>query len=126
GTRKVAESQPAAVPHWEGATPELRALADQVVTGILAAAEPGAAGNLFNRATLKVRSKDQKKAAAPRVLNAMFEAYDDVIGNHQKLILLTRALYQWTGYAVNYPAAPSGNDETDTKLRQSCVRQWFA
>lgn len=126
GTRKVAESQPTAVPHWEGATPELRAMADEVVTGILAAAVPDAPGYLFNRSTQKVHSKDEKKAAVPRVLNAMFECYDDVIGNHQKLILLTRALYQWTGYAVNYSAAGSGNDETDTKRRQSCIRQWFA
>ena len=73
-----------------------------------------------------MKTKDQKKAAVPRVLNAMFEAYDDVIGNHQKLIQLDRALYQWTGYAVNYPAAPSGNVENDTKRRQSCIRQWFA
>tara|TARA_R110002096_G_scaffold17148_5_gene59184 strand:- start:628 stop:1779 length:1152 start_codon:yes stop_codon:yes gene_type:complete len=126
GTRKVAESKPTALPHWDKATPELRALADEVVAGILAAAVPDAPGALFNRATNKVKTKDQKKAAVPRVLNAMFEAYDDVIGNHQKLIQLDRALYQWTGYAVNYPAAPSGNVENDTKRRQSCIRQWFA
>ncbi|MFT4514882.1 MAG: hypothetical protein ACI89X_000051 [Planctomycetota bacterium] len=128
GTRKVAESKPTAVPHWEKATPEQRAMADEIVAGILAAAEPDAPGALFNRATNKIQSsdKDGKKATVPRVLNAMFEAYGDVIGNHQKLILLDRALYQWTGYAVNYPSRPTGNNETDTKLRQSCIRQWFA
>ena len=126
GTRKVAESQPAAVPHADSATPELRAMADEVVAGILAAAVPDAPGYLFNRATMKVRTKEDKKAAVPRVLNAMFDCYGDVIANHQKLILLDRAIYQWTGYAVNYPSAPTGNDEADTKRRQSCVRQWFA
>ncbi|HEB53663.1 MAG TPA: hypothetical protein ENI87_10465 [bacterium] len=126
GTRKVKESEPAPVPHYKGATPEQRALADEVTAGILAAAEPGADGRLFNRATLKVRSAEDKKAAIPRVLNAMYECYDDVVANHQRLILLDRALYQWTGYAVNYPSAPSGNTETDIKRRQSCIRQWFA
>jgi DNA-directed RNA polymerase subunit RPC12/RpoP len=125
GTRKVSESKPAAVPHWAKATPEQRALADEVVAGILAAAVPDAPGALFNRATLKVRGPESTKAAVPRVLNAMFESYSDVITNHQKLILLDRALYQWTGYAVNYPARPTGNDEADTKRRQSCIRQWF-
>lgn len=125
GTRKVSESKPAAVPHWAKATPEQRALADEVVAGILAAAVPSAPGALFNRATLKVRGPESTKAAVPRVLNAMFACYSDVITNHQKLILLDRALYQWTGYAVNYPARPTGNDETDTKRRQSCIRQWF-
>ena len=126
GTRKVAESKPTALPHWDKATPEQRTLADEIVTGILAAAAPDAPGALFNRATLKIRGEDNKKAAVPRVLNAMFECYDDVIGNHQKLILLYRALYQWTGYAVNYPSAPTGNTEADKKRRQSCIRQWFA
>ena len=125
GTRKVAESQPSALPHWKNATPEQRAMADEVVAGILAAAVPDAPGYLFNRATIKVRTKDEKKAAVPRVLNAMFEAYGDVMSNHQKLILLDRAIYQWTGFAVNYPSAPTGNNEVDQKRRQSCVRQWF-
>ena len=125
GTRKVAESQPSALAHWKNATPEQRAMADEVVAGILAAAVPDAPGYLFNRATIKVRTKDEKKAAIPRVLNAMFEAYGDVMSNHQKLILLDRAIYQWTGFAVNYPSAPTGNNEVDQKRRQSCVRQWF-
>lgn len=128
GTRKVAESTPTAVPHWDQATPEQRAMADEIVAGILAAAVPDAPGALFNRATNKIKSSDKagKKATVPRVLNAMFDVYDDVIGNHQKIILLDRALYQWTGYAVNYPARPTGNDEADKKRRQSCIRQWFA
>ncbi len=127
GTRKVTESEPTPLPHWDGATPELRTLADQVVADILRfASDPAAPGGLFNQATLRVQSDDQKKAAVPRALNAMYECYGDVIGKHEQLKLLDRALYQWTGYAVNYPPESSGDPAKDTERRRSCVRQWFA
>ncbi|MFK7740051.1 MAG: hypothetical protein AB8H80_06970, partial [Planctomycetota bacterium] len=126
GTRKVTESKPTPVPHWKDASPELRQLADEVVAGIRAAAEPDARGGMFNRAAYKIRSDEQKKAAVPRVLNALHDCYGDVIGKHQEILLLDRALGQWLGYAVNYPAMPSGDNAADTKKRQSCIRQWFA
>lgn len=127
GTREVNESAATAMPHHKDATAEQRTLADEVVADILRfATDDSAPGGLFNRATMKVRSNEDKKAVFPRVLNAMFECYPDPIANHQKLILLTRALRSWSGYAVNYSPIPSGNDEADKKLRQSCIRQWFA
>lgn len=127
GTRQVKESEPAPVPHWDKATPEQREMADKVVADIIQfARDPEAPGGLFNNATLRVRSMEQKQAAVPRVLNAMYECYSDVVANHETLILLDKALQQWTGYGVNYPRLPSGNAENDKTRRQSCIRQWFA
>jgi hypothetical protein len=126
GTRKVNESQPAAVPHWDKATPEQQAMADKIVADILASAAPDAPGGLFNRATLSVKTIEDKKAAVPRVLNAMFEHYADVTANNMKLNLLNKALVGWTGFAVNYQVEDTGDAAKDKKDRESCVRQWFA
>ncbi|HEX5052179.1 MAG TPA: hypothetical protein VFZ65_10435 [Planctomycetota bacterium] len=126
GTRKVAESQPAAVPHWEKATPEQRQKADQVVADLLRSADPEAPGGIGNKARLSVRTVDDRKATIPRVLNAMYELYGDVNGNNLKLIQLDAALREWTGFANNYARADSGDATKDKAARESCVRQWFA
>jgi len=125
GTRVVQESEPAAVPHWKGATPELRALADQVVADIIRSADNSAPASLFNRATMKVRTMEEKQAAVPRVLNAMFDRYSDVNKNNLELSQLNRALIGWTGYAVNYQV-PDKNPAKDKVERESAIRQWFA
>ncbi|MFY9343595.1 MAG: hypothetical protein WAT39_13955 [Planctomycetota bacterium] len=126
GKRKVKESKPAAVPHWDKATPAQQKLADDTVAAILEAADPQAPGALFNKATAKVRSIEDRKAVVPRVLNAMFELYGDVNGNNAKLTLLDKAVAGWTGFAVNYTALDSGNPAQDKADRESCIRQWFA
>jgi hypothetical protein len=126
GTRKVRESQPAAVPHWSKATPEQQKLADDTVAMIIAASDPAAPGNLFNKATMSIRDINDKKAVVPRVLNAMFELYGDVNGNNLKLVLLDKALAGWTGFAVNYVVLDSGDPAKDKAERESCIRQWFA
>jgi predicted Zn finger-like uncharacterized protein len=127
GTRKVAESEPRAMGHWEKATPELQKLADQVVADILFSLsnETGAAGK-FTRATLSVRTADEASAVVPRILNAMFELYADPIANNDKLSQLNKALYSIVGWSVNYQVQGSGDDAKDKAARQSCVRQWFA
>lgn len=126
GTRKVQESQPAAVPHWEQATPELQQFADAVVADVLKSAEPEAPGALLTRATLRVRSDDQRKAVVPRLLNAMYEHYGDVMANNMKLSQLNRAMVAIIGFAVNYQVEDTGNAAKDKADRESCVRQWFA
>lgn len=126
GTRKVKESQPAAVPHWEKATPEQQKKADQLVADILRSADPEAPGGLYMRAKLSVRTVDDKKSVVPRVLNAMFELYGDVNANNEKLILLDKALADFTGFAVNYEAKGTGDAAKDKIARESSIRQWFA
>lgn len=126
GTRKVAESQPTPVPHWAQATPAQQQMADKAVADILASANPEAPGGLFNRATLSIRSLEDRKAVVPRVLNAMHDLYADVNLNNQKLGLLDKALVGWTGYAVNYQVKDSGDPAKDKAARESCIRQWFA
>ncbi len=124
--RVIMESEPAAVPHWREATPELQKQADEVVAMLLQSAAPDAPGNLFNKATMTVRSLDEKKAAVPRVLNAMYELYGDVMGNNLKLSQLDRALRGWTGGGVNYDATDSTDPARDKKEREAAVRRWFA
>jgi len=126
GTRKVQESKPTPVPHWDKATPEQQAAADQIVADILASAVPDSPGGLFNRATLSVRTDEQRKAVVPRVLNAMYDCYGDTVANNMKLNLLNRAMVSFTGFAVNYQVEDSGNPAKDKAERESCVRQWFA
>jgi hypothetical protein len=126
GTRKVQESQPTPMPHWDKATPAQQAKADQIVADILASADPEAPGGLFNRATLSVQSDDDRKAVVPRVLDAMHTCYADVMANNMKLNLLNRAMVSFTGFAVNYQVEDSGNAAKDKAERESCVRQWFA
>jgi hypothetical protein len=127
GTRKVQESDPSALPHWDKATPEQRAKVDQIVADILESASHDADARLFNRATMQIRTKEDKQAAVPRVLNAMHDLYQDVNANNMKLSQLNRALGQWTGYAVNYEVSEHSTDAaTAKKRRESCIRQWFA
>ena len=113
--------------HWEKATPEQQKFADQVVADILFSVsnETGAAGK-FNRATLSVRTADEVSAVVPRILNAMFELYQDPIANNDKLSQLNKALYAIVGWSVNYQVQSTGDDAKDKAARQSCVRQWFA
>lgn len=127
GTRKVVESEPRAMGHWEKATPEQQKFADQVVADILFSVsnEPGAAAKA-NRATLSVRTADEVSAVVPRILNAMFELYADPIANNDKLSQLNKALYTIVGWSVNYQVQSTGDDAKDKVARQSCVRQWFA
>lgn len=126
GTRKVMESEPAPVPHWDKASPELRAKADQVVADVLRSADDNAPGSLFNRAIRSMSTLDERKAVVPRALNAMYELYGDVNGNVMKISQLDRALREWTGGAHNFELEGTGDPEKDKKLRQSCIRQWFA
>ncbi|MEC9049097.1 MAG: hypothetical protein VYA51_13885 [Planctomycetota bacterium] len=126
GTRTVQESKPGAMPHWEEATPEQREMADKVVADLISSADDNAPGGMFARATLKVREMADKQAAIPRVLNAMFERYEDPNAHNMELSQLNRAIATWTGYAVNYQVRSSGDAAKDKKERQSCIRQWFA
>jgi hypothetical protein len=126
GTRKVNESKPAAVPHWDKATPDMQKKADETVAKVIESANPEAAGNLFNRTVGSVQTLDEKKATVPRALNAMFELYSDVMANNMKLSQLDRALRTWTGFAVNYDPADTGDATKDKAARESSVRQWFA
>jgi hypothetical protein len=126
GTRKVSESEPSAVPHWDKATPELQKKADDTVAMVVQSADHDAPGGLFNKATMSVRTLDEKKATVPRALNAMFELYGDVMANNLKLSQLDRALRAWTGFAVNYDPSDTGDAAKDKAARQSSVRQWFA
>lgn len=126
GTRKVSEVEPRAMGHWEKATPEQQKFADQIVADILFSLsnETGAAGK-FTRATLSVRTLDEASAVVPRILNAMFELYQDPIANHEKLNHLNKALATIVGWSVNYQVQGTGDDAKDKAERQSCVRQWF-
>lgn len=126
GTRRVSEVEPRAMGHWEKATPEQQKFADQIVADILFSLsnETGAAGK-FTRATLSVRTLDEASAVVPRILNAMFELYQDPIANHEKLNHLNKALATIVGWSVNYQVQGSGDDAKDKAERQSCVRQWF-
>ena len=119
-------SKPTALPHWEEATPAQREMADKCVADIISSADDNAPGGLFNRATLKIRSMEDKQAVVPRVLNAMFERYEDPNAHNMELSQLNRAIATWTGYAVNYQVRSSGDAAKDKKERQSCIRQWFA
>ena len=126
GTRKVAESKPAAVPHWDKATPEQQAKADQIVADILRSASADAPRGLFARTLLAIDTLEAKKAAVPRVLNAMFELYADVNANNEQLTLLDRAMRDITGFSVNYESKGTNDAAKDKALRESSVRQWFA
>ncbi len=127
GTRKVAESEPRAMGHWEKATPELQKFADQVVADILfSVSNEERAGAKFTRATLSVRTADEVGATVPRILNAMFELYQDPIANNDKLSQLNKGLVAIVGWSVNYQVQSTGDDAKDKAARQSCVRQWFA
>ncbi len=126
GTRKVIESEPGPVPHWDKASPELRTKADQVVADVIRSADDSAPGNLFNRATGSMRTLDERNAVVPRALNALYELYGDVNGNVMKISQLDRALREWTGGSHNYELEGTGDAEKDKKVRQSCIRQWFA
>jgi ribosomal protein S27AE len=126
GTRKVRQSKPAPVPHYGKATPEQQKLADDVVAGLLASADPEAPGKVFNNAVDRIKSIDERKAVVPRVLNAMYELHGDVNTNNQKLSQLNRALVTFTGFAVNYQVEPSEDPAKDKAARESCVSQWFA
>jgi len=124
GTRKVIESEPGPVPHWKEASTQLRAKVDEVIAGVLLSASPD--GPPPARFTLKIRSLEERKAAVPRALNAMYELYGDVNANKMKLSQLDRALRDWTGYANNFQVRDSGDPARDKKERESCIRQWFA
>ena len=124
--RVIMESEPGAVPHWSGASPELQKKADDAVAQILQSASPDAPGNLFNKATMSIRTLDEKKAAVPRALNAMYELYGDVMGNNMKLSQLDRALRGWTGGGANYDATDSTDPARDKKEREAAIRRWFA
>jgi len=114
------------MPHWEDATPQQREMADQCVADIIASADDNSPGGLFMRATFKVQEMPDKQAVIPRVLNAMFERYEDPNAYNMELSQLNRAVANWTGYAVNYQVRSSGDAAKDKKERRSCIRQWFA
>ncbi len=124
--RVIMESEPGPVPHWSGASPELQKKADDVVAMILQSASPEAPGNLFNKATMTIRTLEEKKAAVPRALNAMHELYRDVMGNNMKISQLDRALRGWTGGGANYDATDSTDPARDKKEREAAIRRWFA
>ncbi len=126
GTRKVQESKPGPMAHWADATPQQREMADKCVADIITSADDNAPGGLFNRATLKISEMPDKQAVIPRVLNAMYERYEDPNAHNMELSQLNRAMANWTGFAVNYQVRSSGDDAKDKLERQSCVRQWFA
>jgi hypothetical protein len=133
GARKVYESKPGPLGHYQGASVEMQKLADGIVADLLQSADPEAPGTLFNKATGKVtmlqdpkQRLETKKAVVPRILNAMNDCYADVNANNMKLSQLDRALRGFTGFAVNYDVRGTGDAQKDKALRESCVRQWFA
>ena len=126
GTRKVMESKPTALPHWEKATPEQQKMADEVVAQVLQSAEPDAPGYLLTRATLRPKTDEDRKAVVPRLLNAMYECYSDVNANNMRLSQLNRAVVAIVGFGVNYQVEGSSDPAKDKAERESSVRQWFA
>ena len=126
GTRKVAVSKPAPVPHWSGATPEQQKMADEVVAGLLKSADPEAPGTVYNRALARVVTMEDRKAVVPRVLNAMYELSSDVNANHDKLVQLNGGMKNFTGFSVNYEPKGSGDAAKDKADRESKIGQWFA
>lgn len=125
GKRMVRESPPGAVPHWDQATPAQQKMADEIVADVLRSADPEAPGRLFGAAVHRVNTLEERKAAVPRVLNAMYELYSDVNANNLKLSQLNRALVTFTGFAVNYQVENTTDPSKDKTARESCVRQWF-
>ncbi len=125
GTRKVLESKVAPVPHWENATPEQRAMADAVVADLLRSVTDNQPV-LFNKAMAKVKTLDDRKAAVPRILNALNDLYADLNANNEKVVPLTKAFETWTGFAAAYPKAGSGDAAKDKAARESSIRQYFA
>jgi hypothetical protein len=126
GTRRVRESTPCALPHWQGATDAHRELADRVVADVGRSAAPDAPGALFTRAAMAPRTLAERRATIPRLLDAMHARYRDVRANNLELSQLDRALRNLTGFAVNYDPFDSGDAARDGQLRESAIRQWFA
>jgi hypothetical protein len=126
GTRKVAVSKPAPVPHWSGATPAQQKMADEVVAALIKSADPEAPGTVYNRALARVVTMDDRKAVVPRVLNAMYELYSDVNANHDKLVQLNGGMKNFTGFSVNYEPKGTGDAAKDKADRESKIGQWFA
>lgn len=126
GTRKVMESKPGPVPHWDKATPEQQKMADEIVADVLRSVDSDAPRGLYAKATLRPKTIEDRKAVAPRLLNAMYENYSDVTANNMKLSQLNRALVAIVGFAVNYQIEDTADAAKDKAERESCVRQWFA
>jgi hypothetical protein len=121
---KVRESQPVALAHEAGTTPEQQQKIDALVADLLRSADPEAPGALFGR-TCNELEKIGKPAIA-RLLNAMHDLYPDVNGNNQKLSQLDRCLLQLTGMQFAYDVRGTGDAAKDKAARESTVRQWFA
>lgn len=123
---KVTESTPVALDHLADTPADVRKEVDRLVANIVKSGEPDAPGGLFAGATLKLRDERLKKAAMPRMLNAMHDLYGDVNANNMKISQVDRALRDLTGFSFNYQVKDSGDAAKDKASRESVVRQWFA
>ena len=123
---KVTESTPVALDHLADTPADVRTEVDRLVANIVKSGEPDAPGGLFAGATLKLRDERLKKAAMPRMLNALYELHADVNANNLKISQVDRALRDLTGFSFNYQVKDSGDAAKDKAARESVVRQWFA
>ncbi|MEY4675065.1 MAG: zinc-ribbon domain [Planctomycetota bacterium] len=123
---KVTESTPVALDHLTDTPADVRKEVDRLVANIVKSGDPDAPGGLFAGATLKLRDEKLKKAAMPRMLNAMYELYGDVNANNMRISQVDRALRDLTGFSFNYQVKDSGDAAKDKATRESVVRQWFA
>ncbi len=123
---KVTESAPVALDHLPETPADVRAEVDRLVANIVKSGDPDAPGGLFAGATLKLRDERLKKAAMPRMLNAMYELYGDVNANNMRISQVDRALRDLTGFSFNYQVKDTGDAAKDKASRESVVRQWFA
>lgn len=121
---KVRESEPVALPHEPGTTPELQQKIDSLVADLLRSGEPDAPGKLFGATSRAL--EEIGKPAVPRLLNAMHGLYSDVNANNQKISQVDRCLLAMTGMQFAYDVRGSGDAAKDKASRESVIRQWFA
>jgi len=123
------EVTPTALDHLADTPADLRSKIDQAVADILKSADPSASapGKLFSSA-VAILGKTQviKRAAIPRLLNAMQGFYADVQANNRPLSQLDQALQSLTGDNTEYEVSDSDNPAADKAVRQRAVRRWFA
>lgn len=123
----VTESEPVPLDHLPETSEAMRQMIDQAVADIVASADPEAPGGLMMNAVLKLKQNQEiRRAATPRLLNALYQFYQDPIAHNIQLNTLCRALRDCTGAAYAYPVNNVGSRDELVRLRQSAVKQWYA